>query len=510
MEWDPDDVSSCQTKSSRPFELDSNVFQNILPDEERDQEELAKAWYDEPTRALNRQLADENLRLKKLLRENGISWDPRLTLDPADPTRGTWTSTRRIQTRKSKGPATRSRGKTHLPTLPVELQIHILEYAMTSEHPIIDPLCKSNREALTSVEKYRGNQIAIGFLATCRAYQVEGSRFLWANNTFVFTSHLALRRFADLSLERRKSVKHITLRIIARYYDDEDRKHRAPYPSTGDAFYKVINLKTIPRIKEDNLARKGFRSYTWDQTVDFLDPLRPPYDPDHPKGQPRPRLLPNLESMRMDFVNFPDSFLNPGGGPFLHNLASHDLGCTLNELQLTGLPLCEWGLEMTSELTGMVRNDGLLLKSDSSFVLTGKQLRSMEARDTWEPVWIPKVVRSWKALADEYQSAKGKKPATQAPPAAHGHHHSHAGNSKMPHAPKEEGHPESLWKVRRTMFKRVPLAQDEDERLWTEFDRLTGQPLCDDEYDSEEDNYDIEDLICPHCDVMHAPSGGGH
>ncbi|KAG7287590.1 hypothetical protein NEMBOFW57_007102 [Staphylotrichum longicolle] len=485
MEWDPED--------------------NILPDEERDQEELAKAWYDEPTRALNRQLVDENLRLKKLLRENGISWSPRLTLDPNDRARGTWASSRRMQTRKSRGTAPLCPDNHHLPTLPVELQVHILEYAMTSDYPIIDPLCKSNKETLTAEEKMRGNQIAIGFLATCKAYQVEGARFLWGNNTFVFTSHLALRKFADLSLARRAKIKHATLRIIARYYDDEDRRHRAPYPSSGEAFFRVINLKAIPRIKEDNLARKGFRSYTWDQVVDFLDALRPPYDPDHPKGQPRPRLLPNLESLRMDFVNFPDSFLNPGGGPFLHNMASHDLGCTLNELQLTGLPLCEWGLEMCSELTGMVKNDGLLLKSDSAFVFTGKQLRSMVSRDTWEPMWMPRVVRSWKFLADEYARSQGKKPNS---PAAHPHRHTHAAQSRMPPAPLEEGHPESLWKQRRTVWKRVPISQEDEERIWTEFDRLSGQPLCEDEYDSDEDEYDVTDLICPHCDVMHAPSGG--
>ncbi|KAK3294044.1 uncharacterized protein B0H64DRAFT_443132 [Chaetomium fimeti] len=41
-----------------------------------DQEEQAKAWYDEPTRARSRLLETENLRLKKLLREHGISWNP--------------------------------------------------------------------------------------------------------------------------------------------------------------------------------------------------------------------------------------------------------------------------------------------------------------------------------------------------------------------------------------------------------------------------------------------------
>ncbi|KAL2143621.1 hypothetical protein VTI28DRAFT_10206 [Corynascus sepedonium] len=484
MSWDPDT--------------------SIIPGEERDQEEQAKAWYDEPTRALNRELVSENLRLKRLLRENGISWDPRLTLDPDDRTRGFWSSSKRSRTRKFRGSSSFIHGNQHLPMLPVEIQLYILEYSLTSKYPIIDPLSKLNKEALVPEERARGNQIAIGFLATCKAYFLEGTRFLWSNNTFVFTSHVALRNFSYLSLEHRRGIKHVTFRIIARYYDDEDRKHLAPYPSANDMFYKTINLRTIPRIKENSLARKGFRSYAWNQVVDFLDAMRPPFDPDHPKGQPRPRLLPGLESLRMDFVNFPDSFLSPGSGNFLHGLASHDLGCHLNELQLTGLPICDFGEELVAELSGMIKDDGLLLRSDAAFVYSGKQLRPMAQRaKRWMPEWDAKVIRSWRALADEYARSKGRTPATEP---SHPHHRHGHGHHRMPPAPQEEGHPKSLWKARRTLFKRVPVEQGEDDRVWVEFDRLTGLPIEPEEYDSDEDEYDVSDLICPHCDVMHSPS----
>ncbi|KAK3294521.1 uncharacterized protein B0H64DRAFT_400910 [Chaetomium fimeti] len=476
-----------------------------MPGEERDQEEQAKAWYDEPTRARSRLLETENVRLKRLLRENGISWDPRLTLDPNDRTRGSWSSPKRSRTRKSKGSVSLERENSHLPMLPVEIQLYVLEYALTSKTPIIDPLSKSNRDTLSTAERTADNQLAIGFLATCKAYLVEGTRFLWSNNTFVFTSHLALRNFANLGLEHRKGIKEATFRIIARYYDDEERKHLAPYPSIVDTYFKTINLKTTLRTKEDSLARKGFRSYAWEQVVDFLDAMRPPFDPHHPKGQPRPRLLPGLESLRMDFVNFPDSFLSPGSGSFLHGFASHDLGCTLNELQLTGLPACDLGDELVSELSGMIKDEGLLLKSDATYVYSGNQLRQMSNRAKWMPSWEAKVVRSWKVLADEYARSKSK---PSVPQPSHPHHcHSHAGHHRMPPAPKEEGHPESPWKARRTLFKRIPIEQDCDDRVWAEFDRLTGREIDPAEYDIEDDEYDISDLVCPHCDVMHPPSG---
>lgn len=477
-----------------------------MPYEQRDQEDQAEAWYNHPVRVQNRQLVAENTRLKRLLRENGISWDPLLILDANDQTctRGTWSSRKRIRTRSSNGPATLAPENSRLPTLPVEILLFILEYAMTSKHPIIDPLCKLTKDNLTAAEKSRGNQIAIGFLATCKAYSVEGSRFLWSNNKFVFTSPYALRNFADLSFQHRKNITSITLRVIARYYDDEERPHLAPYPSLEYAHEKTINLKVVPRVKEQNLARKGFRSYSWNQVVDFLEALRPPFDPNHPKMQPRPRLLPSLETLRIDFVNFPDSFLTPPGGPSIHNLASHDLGSTLNELQLTGVPECTWGSEVAAQLSRMVKDDGLVLKGDSAFVYSGNRLRPMSDRSRWNPCWYPKVVRAWKVLADEYARTK----ATPTPPQpSRAHRHDHAGLYTMPPAPKEEGHPESPWKERRTLFKRVPVRQDSDVRVWVEFDRLSGQPIDDDEYDPDEDEYDVEDLICLHCGVMHSPFG---
>ena len=473
----------------------------MTPYEQRDQEEQAEAWYNHPVRVQNRRLLEENMRLKRLLRENGISWDP-LDANSPNRARGALSSRKRPRTRSSVGAAQSSQENGRLPMLPVEIQLLILEYALTSQYPILDPLCKLNRDSMTLAEKTRGNQIAIGFLATCKAYLTEGTRLLWSRNKFVFTSHHALRNFSELGFEHRKKMKHVTLRIIARFYDDEERNHPAPYPSSEYAHDKVINLKVIPRVKEQNLARKGFRSYTWDQAVDFLDALRPPFDPNHPKGQPRPRLLPGLESLRMDFVNFPEDFLAPPSGPSLHNLASHDLGCTLNELQVTGLPDCTWGQEVATQLSRMVKDDGLLLKADSAYVFSGNRLRSMADRPRWDPCWYPRVIRAWKVLAEEY--ARSNKHAT---PAHRIHQHDHGGQPSMPPAPKEEGHPESQWKARRTVFKRVPTRQDGDERIWCEFDRLSGQPIEFDEYDEADDEFDVDDLICDHCGVMHSPYG---
>lgn len=471
----------------------------VPPFELRDNEEQVEAWYNNPARQENRRLAEENLRLKKLLRENGISWDRRLTLDLNDPTgsRGAWADSKAARRSSRSG-----RSDQRLPSLPVEIILYILEYSLTSSQPIIDPLSKLNPHVLLPEEKKMSKaQIAINFLATCRAYHDEGERFLWRNNTFVFTDCLALQNFRNLGLEHRKQITHITMRITARYYDEDfEREHRAPYP-TSNPTRNPLRLRVIPRVYDNTLARRGFRSYTWLQVVDFLTVLRPPFDPDHDTTQPRPRLLPALESLRIDLVNFPSDFLTAPSPVEMHALTGHDLSMSLKELQLTGIPECQWGSDMASHLVRMVRDDGLFLKSDSTYV-SSNRVRKQSDGD-----WEPRAVRAWKVLAEEYLQSKKKTNGSSLPMGGGHHgHHSHHGTVKIPAVPAEEGQPETTWQNRRTLWKRVPVSRDSEERVWAEFDRTTGTIILSEEYENPDmDTYDPEELVCHHCQMMHSP-----
>lgn len=144
-----------------------------VPWDGRDQEEQAELWYNAPLRTKNQELEDENMRLKRLLRENGIPWSSEVAAHSAfqsnDPPHS---SSRRRSSRLS---ATHHR----IPHLPVEVILRIMHYALVSDEPIIDPLSKLHPESLTALETKRGPQIAIGFLATSKAYHVEGKRMLW-------------------------------------------------------------------------------------------------------------------------------------------------------------------------------------------------------------------------------------------------------------------------------------------------------------------------------------------
>lgn len=179
--------------------------------------------------------------------------------------------------------------------------------------------------------------------------------------------------------------------------------------------------------------------------------------------------------MRIDFVNFLNYFL-PFPQTDLHEIAAHDLGCTLNELIVTGLPICEVGVKAGTDLQGMVKDDGLYVGHVPSFIQQKRSLKPMHGRDG-----LPRVVRAWRKLAKDRQASIGQ-----------------VSLASFPVVPEETGHPESTWKKRKTVWKRVPILRDFVEREWIEFDRNTGEPVDDLDYNSDD-----SDAICPNCGIIH-------
>ncbi|KAH8680615.1 hypothetical protein BX600DRAFT_428600 [Xylariales sp. PMI_506] len=434
----------------------------------RDQADQAEEYYNHPLRVRNKQLEDENVMLKRLLREKGISW-------PSASNRST---------------ALRSRVNSQgmwLPHLPAEIMLKVLCYALTSPFPIINPLCSARKEHQTSTENSRSNQIAIHFLATCRAYYHEGQKFLWTNNTFTFTTVQAVRVFSEVNPVFRDQVRLINLRVIARFYDDEDRIHTIPR-THHQKITKAIRLKVTKRPKETTLARRGFRSYGWSQLIDFLEALLPPHNPMHDASQPRRRLLPSLERMRIDLVNFPaDMFQYPP--PHLHDVSSHQLGCYLNELVVTGLPRDDSGHRVGHELSGMLKADGLFIDHAPTLVSLKKSLRILPGNH-----FHPRVVRAMrrkKSQDDHYDDDDPGNPDI------------------FPPAPADEGEPPfSEFSSCRTIWKKIPASiNDLGARKWTLFDRVSGLPWEDVEeemtmFDLENDE-DSDGLVCENCGEIH-------
>ena len=412
------------------------------------------------------------MRLKRILRENGIAWSP--------------VSMNHIQQSNPLKRKTRSSMPTTAPYLPMEIILRILKFAMKSPNSIVDPLSPLTSENLSDKEKAQGNQIAINFLATCKALHAEGTRYLWESNTFTFTTSRAVRVFADLPAEFRRGITHVNFRIIARYYDDQpSRRHKLDRRYHAD-LNKDHHLKVQQRPTESPLIRGGFRCYTWNQIVDFLEGLRAPFDPSYRnRKQLRPKMLPSLVSLRIDLVNFSDTLL-PFSGSELHDICAHELGCTLNELQVTGMPFDDTGLKASAEMSGMLRDEGLYLDGPAAYMVRSKYLQRLRGRK-----WCARVVRASKPEDEEEDSDDDDEPF---------HGHSHARLGVLPPAPSEEGHPTSDRDEETVIWKRVPINRDADKREWVQFSRQTG-------YESADADWDSEEGICPCCGDSHSHSG---
>ncbi|KAG6032952.1 hypothetical protein E4U41_007067 [Claviceps citrina] len=447
------------------------------PWEGRDREDQAKAAYNHPLRRTNQVLSEENMRLKRILLENGISWSP---IAQAHMAQHSLALRRR----------TRSSMPSHelgCPSLPTEVILRILQFALQSPHPIIDPLSRLVPENLSDVEKSRGNQIAIHFLATCRALHAEGTRYLWESNTFVFTSPESLRHFSELSPEFRHKITSVNLRVIARYYDDQRRKHRLERRYHPDLKRdQLLNVRLRP--KEPPLIRGGFRCYSWSQIADFLMALRAPYEPDYKdRHSPRPRLLPSLLLLRLDLVNFSETPLSYSGSE-LHEVASHELGCTLNELQITGMPFDHTGLKVAAELSGMLKDEGLYLDGSAAYVAHKKHLQLLSGKK-----WCARVVRASKRKADAEIDDSSESDENEEPLR---HRHIHPRLGIMPPVPTEEGHPDSTRDQDRVIWKRVPVTRESEERHWVQFSRAGGYEIPDTEWETDEEG-------CPCCGEGH-------
>ncbi|ODA76249.1 hypothetical protein RJ55_08094 [Drechmeria coniospora] len=458
----------------------------VFPWECRDKEDQARASYEHPLRHTNHVLVEENTRLKRILRENGISWSPiaQAHLQQVNP------ALRRTRSAKAAHAHDSAR-----PALPTEVILRILKFAMTSPAPIIDPLSPLVGENLSDEERLRGNQIAIHFLATCKALHVEGTRYLWECNSFTFTTPQALRNFAELGAEFRQRITHVNLRVVARYFDDQRRKHKLERYYHADLKRDQV-LKVQLRPREPPLVRGGFRCYTWTQIVDFLVALRAPYDPAHrfrSDLNPRPRLLPALGSVRLDLINFSDTLL-PFSGSELHDIASHELGCTLNELRVTGMPFDDAGMKASAELSGMLKDEGLYLDGPAAFVAHAKHLQPLSGKK-----WCARVIRAW--IGDPSASDVDD----MADDDANGHlaHFSggyHPRLGALPPAPAEEDHPPSTRDEDSVIWKRVLSSRDGVEREWVQFSRFSGYEITDSDYDSEDEG------ICPCCGETHPGS----
>ncbi|KGQ03171.1 hypothetical protein BBAD15_g11579 [Beauveria bassiana D1-5] len=270
----------------------------------------------------------------------------------------------------------------------------------------------------------------------------EGTAYLWQRNEFVFTSPQTLQKFGHLRMRYRLPIKHITLRIVARYYDETERQH-------------TLEAEYHPDLKQNQPLK----------IVDFLAALRAPLNRTHlDEKMYRSLLLPNLTSLRLDLVNF-STELVPLSGPEIHDMASHQLGCQLNELHVTGLPFDDSGDKAYVELSGLWKDEGLYSCGSAAFLARGEHLQVLTGSR-----WTARVVRAWTGTESDMDSFDYDFDSSFS-----GVLHPLMG--VFPPVAAEHNCPVSICMAGNTLWKRAPVARDSDERRWTKFSRAGGYPL---------------------------------
>jgi hypothetical protein len=393
---------------------------------------LASRRYDELEKE-NKNNVDEIQRLKALLVANNIPWksSKQFAMQP-----------RRRSTRHAS--ATQPACKP-LPHLPTEIQLRILGHALTSPKPIIDPFYKLRRDNVTKEEWSRHKQINIHFLATCKSFQVEGTRMIFANNSFVFTQAAALENLVKLPKDLRSIVKDVTLRVVGRYYDQVAGKRDLTgnveyHPQLNGQLMIPVAARPPGMIKD-----RGIQAYCWEQLADFLKALVMPV----PASVFRQKLLPSLETMRIDLVNFCDHL--PYGGYQFSSLVRWHLGQLTDELLITGAPDAEFEDMFSNEekvLHQLVRDEGLVASAPPIFVSIPGGLKPLK-----KLAIAQRVIR-----ADSEPTFKSAK--------------------KLIH-PEGGVPPESFYPIGRTIWKWTSESLSKPEKKWIEFDRRSGFPADD-------------------------------
>jgi hypothetical protein len=385
----------------------------------------------------NKNNLDEIKRLKALLATHKIPCEPSVNFA--------------LQPRRRSARRSMQLPNRPLPQLPTEIRLRILSHALTSPDPIIDPFYKLRRDNVTKEEWSRTKQINIHFLATCKAFRVEGLQLLFANNSFIFTQAASLENLAKLPHHLRTTVKQVTLRVVGRYYDEaagrRDLTGNVDYHSSIDKLMIPIIARPPGMIKD-----KGIQAYCWEQLADFLKALLMPT----PASVFRQKLLPGLDTMRIDLVNFCDHL--PYGGYQFSALIRWQLGKLVDELLITGAPEGDITDEgFTNEervLHQLVRDEGLIGSAVPLFVSTPSGLRPLKGHGIAQ-----RVVRA--DMEPKFKSTK-----------------------TMIH-PKGGEPPKSMYKPGKTVWKWTSDSLTNPEKKWIEFDRRSGMPAEDVCYDSD-------------------------
>ncbi|KAF7867128.1 uncharacterized protein EAF02_009914 [Botrytis sinoallii] len=278
----------------------------------------------------NSALSRENASLKKLLATHNIAW-------PANKNLSTIAASDSSTTRSN-------------PELPLEVKLRIIRFALQLAPPIIDPGVKILKSNVTEMEHAEQKKLPVQFLRLSKFFYNDGKRTFFVDNRFIFTQVSSLKWFVSTHPRSCAQLKHLELRIVGKYYDDQGSN-------------KIVTLGFDQRVERWYAVKPiklwtGLQSYCWRQILDFLNALQLPW---HGRQQTRSKehiiAFKNLSSMMIDLVNFTDNL--PGPGIDLRKMTRETLGPIIDNLYIRGQPLERNGSLAYECLGYLMRNGGI-------------------------------------------------------------------------------------------------------------------------------------------------------
>lgn len=375
-----------------------------------------------------------------------------------------------------------------LPHIPLELQSSILSYAMTNSTAIVDPLSKVISDRLLPSKKNRSDQIAIHFLATCKQYRCKGTIYLWENNTFIFTTPDALDNLADkVSPFLRNMIRSVNFRLIPRSFEDAvrfeeqrlSRKHRSDSVVNHPGTRQLTHLHTYYYQLTQFLEAILLWHDPTDGTTDFEVPTTPK----------RPRLLPNLKHLRIDFVVPKRRGLALSLNDLAH-LTHSELGRSLQEVVMTGLPSDSIGKSVCNNLGQLLEEEGLLISHQRTITASRDGLGIIPCNKN--KYWcscsrmVIRISSNVRPIGWPSNGSQDRRLQKEFPP-----------------IPQDESDPHRrVDKSCHTIWKKVPIKlEDTDNREWQLFDRINGLPWV--KVETELDSINDFVLKCANCGQTH-------
>lgn len=207
----------------------------------------------------------------------------------------------------------------------------------------------------------------------------------------------------------------------------------------------------------------GVQAYCWYQLADFFRAMQLPRDL---MSKDRPKLLPSLNTMRLDLVNFCDH-LPLGISSFAAVIRWH-LGRILDEMVVTGLPDEAASADEIMVLRNLLKDEGLMSSACPAFVSVKDGVKSL-------PLY------GYDNQIISLKKPTGKKVSKK--------------RSPIPDHPEGGQPPKSIYPAGHTVWKWTKDHEDLPKQ-WIEFDKHSGRPMSEIEDEEEDDDgYDLAALL---------------